>query len=627
LSCFAGLLNLDGAPADPAVLERMAERLAYRSPDGMASWAAGAVGLAHGRFWTTPEEVGEEQPLADSEERLRLVADARVDNRPELLAALRRRLPALAADASDGQLLLAAYRVFGGRLCDEALGDFAFALWDGGRRRLLLARDAMGMRQLYYARHGATLVFGSTIGAVLAALPERPPLNRRLIEAFLHDSYRHWIEGTVWQGVRRVPPGHLMTVDAAGIRRRLWWRLGSTFDGSFTSDEEWAEGFGRVFDLAVRSRLRSVTPVGLLAGGGVDSAAIAGAAHAARHTGEERGLRLIGLTFDTPTADERRYFDELDEWLEGVEATRIPAEDLPLMLGGWRGDDYPLDEPEVYLLRSHTTARFAAAAAQGCRVVLAGEGANQVLGHAFYYDPGALRLLGWRELAAELPRFRAATGKGTIELLARGLARPLVPAAVRRRLRRLEAGGGRPWVRPAGRGPWRRRLPELPRRALAGGLPPSGRGAAQSIGRPFDLARHSAIDVTAAHAGVEWRLPFLDRRVVDLLLHAPRRLRSWHGGDRRILRQAMRRRMPERIRRRRSKSHIRDVLVRRLGNEQRGAVETLLDKPLAERLDFVTGSVAAAFEPFWNGTGSVYGLLSFLALESWLRSAIAEGDE
>ncbi len=619
MSCFAGLLNLDGAPVDPALLERMADRLAYRSPDGLASWAHDAIGMVHGRFWTTPEEVGETQPIGDGEGRLWLAADARVDNRPRLLTDLRRRFPGLDDDASDARLMLAAYRVFGERLCDEVLGDFAFALWDGDRRRLLLARDALGVRQLYWARHGATIVFGSTIGAVLAALPERPPLNRYLIEAFLQDSYRHWIEGTVFEGVRRVAPGHFVAVDAGGLRQQLWWRLGSTFNGSFASDDEWVEGFREVFDLAVRCRLRSTTPVGLLAGGGVDSAAVASVAHAALGDSAAGQLRLIGLTFEeTPTADEREYFDELDRWLEGVAAQRIPADDLPLSLGAREDDDHPLDEPELYLLRSHTSALFEHAAQSGCRVVLAGEGANQALGHAFYYDPAALQLIAWHDLAAELARFRAATGKHTLELLARGLLWPLVPAAVRQRLRWLGRGTAKDWVRPAGRGSWRRRLPALPQRALAASLSRSGRWAARSIGRPHDLARYGAIDVTAAHAGVEWRLPFLDRRVVDLLLHAPRRLRSWHGGAGR---------MPEGIRRRESKSHIKDLLVRRLRDEQRAEVERLLDKPRAQAVDFTNGSVGAAFGSFWNGKGTVYGLLSFLSLESWLRGGLDKGEQ
>ncbi len=380
-----------------------------------------------------------------------------------------------------------------------------------------------------------------------------------------------------------------------------------------------------MFDLAVSSRLRSPKPVGLLAGGGVDSAAVASTAHEA--VAAER-LRLYCLTFEgTPTADESDYFDELDDRLEGVASRRIPAAELPLTLGRLAADEQPLDEPEVYLLRSHTAALFDAAAGDGCRVVLAGEGANQVLGHAFYYDPRALRLVGWRELAAELPRFRSTTGTATAELLARAFLWPLVPAGLQEALRRLRPAGDREWVRRAGRGSWRGRLPALPRRALAAGLGPAGRWAARSIGRPFDLARHSAIDVTAAHAGVEWRLPFLDRRVVDLLLHAPRRLRSWHGGDRRILRLAMAGRMPERIRRRVSKSHIQDVLLGRLRHEERTAVERMLDKPHAEAVQFITGSVAAAFDRFWDGTGTAYGLLSFLCLESWLRGLPEEVDQ
>lgn len=619
MSALAGVLNLDGAPVDPSLLERMAERLAYRSPDGMGSWRDGAVGLAHGRLWTTPEEVGEEQPLRDPECGLALAADARIDNREELLALLGDGPGGRQAGVSDAGLILAAYRELGEGFCERLLGDFAFALWDGRRRRLLLARDALAMRQLFYAQAGQSLVFGTTIGSVLAALPERPPLNRNLIEAFLQGSYRPWIRETVHQGVLRFPPATLLVADAGGVRLRRWWRPGDTFRGAFSSDEEWVEAFGEVFERSVRCRLRGTTPVGIMAGGGLDSAAIACVARRALR-GEQASLRVFALTFEeTPSADEREYLDELAAWLDGVPVHRIPADHLPLGLEPVAGHGPPLDEPPISLLRSQGEALLVRAAQSGCRVVLTGDAANAVLGHSFYGDPRALGFLGWRERRAELPYFRARRGQGTLELLARALFWPRLPAGIREALRRLAGGRGKGWVRPAGPGSWRRRLPPLPRPERGRRLPPSGRWAARSIERPFDLARHGMMDVTAAWAGVEWRQPFLDRRLVDLMMHVPPRLRSWRGEDRRILRLSMRGKMPERIRRRRTKIHTNDVLQRRLRQEQRPAVERLLDKPLARRLDFVAGSTGRAFEDYWQGNGNPFGLLYFLYLESWLR--------
>ena len=618
MSGFAGLLNLDGAAADPALLDRMAAALAYRARDGMGRWRGGPIGLVHARLWTTPEEVGEEQPIGDS--GTWLAADARVDNRDELLERLAPSCPGIGPEASDARLLLAGYRVFGDRLCEEVLGDFAFALWDGKERRLVLARDSMAMRQLYYTLAGRTLVFGSTIGAVLAALPEPPPLNRNLIEGFLQDSYRHWITETIHQGVVRFPAGSVVVASADGVRQRRWWSLGSTWRRRPPSEEDWVEAFRRAFDEAVRCRMRSHTPVAVLAGGGLDSASIACVAHAGLPAGGQDRLRLLALTFEeTPSADETEYLEHLAAWLRGVEVGRIPADCLPLALGDREDDDQPLDEPEIYLLRSHTEALFGAAARSGCRVVLAGEAANAVLGHPFYHDRKALALVGPRHFLAELPHFRSGCRSGIARLLAHAWLWPLVPAFVQDGLRRLRGGRGKRWVRAAGPGSWRRRLPPLPEPAWPAGFPRAARWASQWIGRPFDLARHGAMDVTAAHAGVEWRQPFLDRRVVDLLMHLPVPLRSWRGEDRRVLRLAMNGRMPEQIRRRQSKIHINEVVDRRLRGEQRGAVESLLDNPRAVALDYVSDSVKAAFARYWNGEKTAFDLLSFLCLESWLR--------
>ncbi len=613
MSGFAGLLNLDGAPVDALRLERMEASLAHRAPDGTSSWREGAVGLVHGRFWTTPGGVGERQPVADG--GLRLAADARIDNRAELSERL-----GAGEELSDARLMLASYRALGERLCDELLGDFSFALWDGGAARLLLARDAMAMRQLYYAVAGRTLAFGSTIGSVLAALAERPALNRELIEGFLQDSYRHWIRETVHRGVMRFPPGSLLIASADGLRWRRWFRFGSTLRGRLSTEQEWVDGFRRAFDEAVRCRLRSTSAVGVLAGGGLDSASIAGTARAALPPGRLDRLRIFALTFEeTPSADETGYLDSLAAGLPGVEVERIPADHLPLSLGGREADSPPPDEPEIYLLRSHTEALFGGAARSGCRVVLSGEAGNAVLGHPFYHDRRALALVGLRDLAAELPHFRAGCGAGTARLLAHAYLWPLLPAAAQELVRRVRGGRGKAWVRAAGPGSWRRRLPPPPEPDHPDSFSRAARWAAQWVRRPFDLARHAAMDVTAARMGVEWRQPFLDLRVVDLAMRLPVSLRSWRGEDRRVLRLAMRGRIPEEIRRRKSKIHVNDVLDRHLRQGQRRAVERLLDNSRAVRLHYASPAVRAAFEAYWRGDRSAFDLLGFLSLETWLR--------
>ena len=135
MSGICGIVNLDGAPVDRAMLGRMTDAMACRGPDGAGHWADGSVGLGHRMFRTTPESLREQQPLTDETGALCLVLDGRVDNRGELRKALEDKGCRL-RDDTDAELVLWAYQCWGEGAPARIIGDFAFAIWDGGRRRL-----------------------------------------------------------------------------------------------------------------------------------------------------------------------------------------------------------------------------------------------------------------------------------------------------------------------------------------------------------------------------------------------------------------------------------------------------------------------------------------------------------
>src|SRR5436309_2604073 len=157
MSGIVGVWNLDGRPVENAVLARMSASMAHRGPDGERLWVDGAVGLACQLLRVTPEARTEIQPLVHSS-GVALVFDGRLDNRDELLQILRPE-QGISAASSDPALVLAAYEVFGDRLPERLAGDFAFGLFDPNHRKLLLARDAIGLRPLHYCRVGETFLF------------------------------------------------------------------------------------------------------------------------------------------------------------------------------------------------------------------------------------------------------------------------------------------------------------------------------------------------------------------------------------------------------------------------------------------------------------------------------------
>src|SRR5207247_1274108 len=187
MSGIAGAVHLDGRPADPALIGRMARALAHRGPDGESRWVAGPVGLAHRRLAAaTPED---KQPFADTDGRV-FVWDGRLDQPARF---------------------------------EHARGEFAVAAWDARSKTLLCARDAFGVKPLYYHWDGRRLLFASEVGALLedAAVVRRPDAST-IADHLLMD-FRD-PGATFFEGIRRVPPGHVLTVGKRGLSLHRYWR-------------------------------------------------------------------------------------------------------------------------------------------------------------------------------------------------------------------------------------------------------------------------------------------------------------------------------------------------------------------------------------------------------------------
>src|SRR6266851_4305018 len=153
MSGIVGIVNPDGAPVDRHLLQQMTEAMAFRGPDAKEIWSQGSVGFGHAMLRTTHESVHERQP-ASLDGKVWITADARVDARAELITKLESKGQIKAKAATDAELILHAYHVWGEECVEHLLGDFVFAIWDGRRRRLFCARDHFGVKPLYYAQVG-----------------------------------------------------------------------------------------------------------------------------------------------------------------------------------------------------------------------------------------------------------------------------------------------------------------------------------------------------------------------------------------------------------------------------------------------------------------------------------------
>ena len=262
------------APDEQLSLRRMTAAIAHRGPDGIRHWVHGPVGLGHLRLQTTPESVRENQPLANSDGTLCLTLDGRIDNRSELRRALESN-DFHPRDDSDAELVLRAYECWAEACPNRLLGDFAFAIWDSGRRQLFCARDYVGVRPFYYHRSSSLFAFGSEIRAVLAleTVPRR--LNESRVADFLVEQLdREDEESTFYRDVLRLPAGHCLTVGPDRFAQRDYWDLKAPPVLKLGSLREYGEAFRSVFVEAIRCRLRSNHPVGSTLSGGIDSSSV-----------------------------------------------------------------------------------------------------------------------------------------------------------------------------------------------------------------------------------------------------------------------------------------------------------------------------------------------------------------
>jgi asparagine synthase (glutamine-hydrolysing) len=545
LSGIAGLYYLDHRPIDPQTLEQMLARIAYRGPDGSGLWYDGPVGLGHQMLRTTPESLHEQLPLADESGDLIISCDARVDNRSELIEALEIERPR--AEITDASLILRAYERWGEQCPERLVGDFAFAIWDRRRKVLFCARDPFGVKPFYYFRSDRIFALASEIKALLA-LEDVP---RRLNETRLADYLLPLLEdkqATLYRDILRIPPAHTLTVTPEAPSLRQYWSLDRGREISLESDGEYIEAFRSTFTEAVRCRLRSAGPVGSRLSGGLDSSAVTCVARdVLLREGRERLHTFSGIFELVPESDERPYIEAVVRQ-GGVQAHDVPADRLGV-LHDWEeasgvswAEDEPLWSPQLPL----GWALCQAAHDQGVRVVLDGDGGDQVVAHGHTYLAELLATGRWLTCLSEarlLTQHLDIPLQRAIKLWA---VFPLLPPWL---LSIWRAVRGRRDVTLGAAG-----VPIVPAFAQRMGLPERAAArerAHQRSGHTVRQAQWQELTTGLIPAGLEYndrlaalfqiepRYPFYDRRLVELCLALPSRQKLRDGWPRAIVRRSL----------------------------------------------------------------------------------------
>ena len=514
--------TFDGSTVEADTLEPMQAAAPYRGIDGTGSWFGAGIGMAQQLLLATGDEVA--APLVDGE--LVIVADARLDNRDELLADLRD----IRRDATDAELIAAAFRRWGTSFASRLLGDYAIVIWDDRARTLVAARDPMAMRMLAYHHTPRRSVVATEVKQVLAG----PGVPVRFDEAHVaadligHFGRPSW---SAYEEVRVLAPGHVLEIDRDGARSRPFWTPDPERRIWHRDPNDYAEQLQELFVQAVAARLRTQQPVGVLLSGGVDSGSVAATAGWLL---QEGGAAIPGLHACT------WVFDELKECDERHVARAITApyafEHTEVVADGlWPLRDFPAhgpprDEPFVGAFQPMVDAGLSTLRRAGTRVVLGGDRGDLVIGWTGFRHLPLARQRHWQQLRTELLEHRDATGEPLRRLAHRHL---LTPGLTRLRDRlthrpvRRRAGADRtagplpPWVEPA-----------FAARIGLADLAATTAGASADYGASRAL-RHEWIFAQLHIRGMAWSErsyaehglafadPFSDRRLVEFALAVP----------------------------------------------------------------------------------------------------------
>ncbi len=368
---IAGVLYADPArPPEAEVLRALGDAIAHRGPDAEGFWNEPGIGLVHRRL-SIIDLAGGDQPIGNEDGSLQVVFNGEIYNYQELRRGLETRGHRFRTH-SDTEVLVHLYEEEGERLVERLRGMFAFALWDRTRRRLLLARDRVGIKPLYLYRDAEKLLFGSELKAILA----HPGVARDLDPAALEDYLAFgMVPGAraIFKHVEKLPPAHTLLVCAADWYRpaRRYWQLRFEPDPKPTVDE-WCEALTAKLEETVRLHLIADVPVGAFLSGGLDSSAVVALA-----AGQASGaLQTFSIGFQEEAFSELPFARQVAAHFETRHWEEIVTADAVRLL-----DDLTLyyDEPfaDASALPTFLVSRLAA---RSVKVALSGDGGDEAFG-------------------------------------------------------------------------------------------------------------------------------------------------------------------------------------------------------------------------------------------------------
>jgi len=391
---IAGWANLDAnklsQKTSEAILHQMCERMKHRGPDSEGLWTGESVALGMRRLSIIDLHTGE-QPVYSEDKSIVVVMNGELYNFREVRSELEKRGHKFETQ-TDTEILPHLYEEYGEAMLEHINGMFAFALWDKRQKKLLIVRDRFGEKPLYYGVFDGKLIFASEPKALLENPSVKTEINTDALRQYLSFDYVP-APNSIYKNIYKLPAAHLLILENGEVKTRRYWNLSFHKNGNTPTIEKAADDLRDLLADAVRMRLVSDVPLGILLSGGVDSSTVA--AFATQFSTEK--VKTFSIGFEEDSFDESKFAREVAEHL-GTEhyEDKLSVEraaDLISEIGTW------LDEPmsDGSLLPTFLLSRFVK---KYVTVALGGDGGDEIFaGYPMYFGHKMARVYD------SIPRF------------------------------------------------------------------------------------------------------------------------------------------------------------------------------------------------------------------------------
>ena len=510
MSGFFGMVRTDGTAVEPRFLEGIAAQMRFRGPDGGQTWAKDAFGACFAYLETGTRHQSLTPPVQLGE-RYTLLGEVRLDARTDLIRELSEKEQRASEEASDEELLLLAWTVWGEETLPKLLGDCSFAIWDALQQVLFCARDFCGARPFFYTFREGVFCFSNTLNVLRIAPEVSDALDERYVREFLLTGFCSDPTRTVWRDIRRLPAGHRLILSGGQIHVQRFLKLPIEEPLRFKQSNEYLENYRELLGQAVGDRLPD-GKVSFSLSGGLDSGSVcATAVKIANATGNSESLKAFTISW-------RPLFDDPEPEFAKLTAKHLGLAHEILEESSVRPDECGVTsapEPSSEFFRDRDS-RMWQGISKHARVVLSGDGGDDVLsGQSWPYLKYLYGRGEWTEILRSFGGYLGSHGRF-----------PPLRGGFRNRLRRLAGADDKTpelpaWLNEgivkrgrAGSEPSSRQLPGIEEHPLHP-------AAYRALHGGYWASVHETEDAGCTGVLLETRAPLLDLRILRFLLRLP----------------------------------------------------------------------------------------------------------